>query len=420
MRDRRILRVLFTAAAAALLFVVSAIPAWAMTVTFVRHGESQANADHVIETDIPGRGLTAQGEAEAAAIAAILADRNFDRIYSSPLARTMATADHLARLPGQPDIRSLESLREIPGGWFEGAPDDGGIERLLYGLPAMAWTLGLRFIPVLGSEDGNAFDARVDSALRQMYDDGAADDDVVAFGHGATIMFWTMMNVDNPDLLLMLGNTLGNTDTVVIDGSPDDGWTLVEWAGVEVSPNPSLITKLFVETRDLIVAPQTALHNIGQAFRTGDVIRIADAIRDGIVDVADTTLRFVPNVVGDVVDSVREVIGRSAGPEPSAARAETLETTTLTGRQAGVDSGPTALITDDTTSARQSSLEDITPQRTKGATDLRGGNKAEPAKATGVSRVRATPRDSAAPTASAPAETTDRVSGAVTRCRACA
>ncbi|MGV0874648.1 histidine phosphatase family protein [Mycolicibacterium sp. XJ879] len=372
MRDRRILRALFTVLTAALLFVISAIPAWSMTVTFVRHGESQANADHIIETDIPGRGLTEQGHAEAAAIAAVLAGQDFDAIYSSPLQRTMETAAALAALTGQ-DIEQLVSLREIPGGWLEGSSDADGIGRLLYGLPAMAWTLGLRFVPVLGSEDGNAFDARVDGALRQMYADGV--ENPVVFGHGATIMFWTLMNVDNPNIMLMLTHTLDNTDTVVIEGSPEEGWTLVNWAGVDVNPNPPLLTKLFVHTRDLIVAPQTALYNIGQAFASGDIAALANAVRDGVIDVVKTAVEFVPNVIRDIVDEFR---GPSAQTVDEPVNINAVDISSL-----DVEVDATTIESETTAVAETTDEADATPLLTKvrnraGATDLTDGNKVKP------------------------------------------
>ncbi len=56
------------------------------------------------------------------------------------------------------------------------------------------------------------------------------------FSHGATIMIWTMMNVDNPDIGLLLSHPLGNTEQVVIKGNQEDGWTLVSYAGIAVTP----------------------------------------------------------------------------------------------------------------------------------------------------------------------------------------
>jgi hypothetical protein len=79
-------------------------------------------------------------------------------------------------------------------------------------------------------------------------------------------MFWVMMNVDNPDLGLLLSHPLGNTGVVVVTGNPEHGWTLVDWDGVQVAAEPSLPTKLFVDVRNVVTAPQTATYRIGQAF----------------------------------------------------------------------------------------------------------------------------------------------------------
>jgi len=397
-RARR-LRGLFAALVAAVLLFVGAVPAWSMTVTFVRHGQSQANADDRIETDIPGRGLSDLGrdQAEAVADALIAAGVPIDAIYTSPLARTRQTAEPLVTRTGLTPTE-LYGLREIPAGWVEGSPESQGIGRLFYALPAVLWTLGLRFVPVPGSEDGNAFDARVDEALRRIHADSGGDPDfhAVAYGHGATIMFWTLMNVENPDLGLLL-HILDNTETVVIEGSPEEGWRLVSWAGIEVSPTPSLPNRLFVRVRDLLVAPQTAIYHVVQALQTGDLAAIANAIRDGVFDVVDTAIRFVPNVIGDIVDAVRPGVapltgqsvttaGRAVAAEPAEApAAEVGELPAQAGR-----SEPTALLR---RAAREWS------GKANGATDLSDGNKVVP-----LRRGKAPAATAPAPEASLPAE----------------
>ncbi|MGV0803931.1 histidine phosphatase family protein, partial [Mycolicibacterium elephantis] len=67
--------------------------------------------------------------------------------------------------------------------------------------------------------------------------------------------------------------------------NPEDGWLLTEWDGVAVSANPPLLTKLFVDVRDLVTAPQTALYNVVEAFTSGDINALANAVRDGVIDV---------------------------------------------------------------------------------------------------------------------------------------
>ena len=62
---------------AAFMFLTSAFAAWAannITITFVRHGESEGNVSCCIDTTIPGPNLTANGQAQAQARAQQLAN----------------------------------------------------------------------------------------------------------------------------------------------------------------------------------------------------------------------------------------------------------------------------------------------------------------------------------------------------------
>ena len=237
--------------------MLAVIPAGAMTVTFVRHAESQANADGIIDTrfqdlDSPtsaGRRPTPLPPSSTGKRRRHL--RVDDDSYQQ-------TAEPYAELKNK-DVKVLDGLQEISAGILEGSSEDEGIGRLGYALAPIAWSLGLRFVRIPGSEDGNEFDARVDAALAQIETDRS--DAPVVFSHGATIMFWTMMNVDNPDPTLLLTHQLDNTETVVVEKNDDGSWTLKSWGGEEVGP-ATLPTQLFVNTRDLIVAPQTALYNM--------------------------------------------------------------------------------------------------------------------------------------------------------------
>ena len=369
---RRALRIVLATITAALVVVVSAVPAWAMTLTFVRHAESQANADGIIDTSVPGPGLTPLGEQQAAALVPMLAGNAYDGFYVSSMLRTQQTAQPLVDFLDT-DYEILPGLREISAGLFEGSSEDEGIGRLGYALAPVAWTLGARFVPVLGGEDGNAFDARVDDAIRRIYHNG--DENAVAFSHGATIMFWTMMNVDNPDLGLLLSHQLANAEQVVIEGSPEDGWTLVSWAGIPVAAEPSLPIKLFVNVRDLVVAPQTALYEVGQAFASGDIGALADAVRDGVIDVARTVIGFVPDMVTDIVESVADstfVTSNQQMPVDMQATA---------GGEGSADDTLDATPQSDVAAELESSNLDSTTRRThkaNGATDLTDGNKVEP------------------------------------------
>ncbi|AMO59369.1 phosphoglycerate mutase [Mycolicibacterium phlei] len=377
---RHVRRVLIAALSAVLLVLATAIPAWAMRVTFVRHAESAANAAGVIDTKVPGPELSPLGQQQAEAIAAELAAAGFDGFYVSSMQRTLLTAQPTLDLLGNPAYETLPGLREISAGIFDGSSEDEGLGRIGYALAPITWMLGARFLPVIGGEDGNSFDARVDGALRHIADNG--DENAVVFSHGATIMFWVMMNVDNPDFGLMLSHQLDNTEQVVIEGSPDEGWTLVSWAGRPVSPNPSLPVKLFVNVRDLVVAPQTALYNIGRAFASGDVAALAQAVRDGVVDVVSAVVRFVPDTVRDIVDEFRPApkvendLEKDLEDDFQVANVHRVAAVTGTGTGTGTDT-----VTDGADSENDGDadpLESPKDKKRNGATDLSDGNKVVP------------------------------------------
>ncbi|WP_158249030.1 histidine phosphatase family protein [Mycobacterium sp. ENV421] len=309
----RALTTLATIISAVAFFVMSALPAWAadsITLTWVRHGESYGNvAGAGIDTKVPGPQLTALGEQQAEAIAQQLKDGGYDSIYVSDMIRTHETAAPLATETGLTPIQE-GGFREIGAGIFEGSPIDSGLGRIGYFLIPVAWTLGLRSLPIPLGENGNGFESRVNGAIASVIANG--DTKPVIFSHGATIMVWTMMNVDNPDVMLMLTHPLGNTSVVVVTGNPDDGWTLQSWDGVAVSQNPSLAGKLFVNTRSLIVAPQTAVYDVVQAVKTGDISKVVAAARDGIALVAKAGVDFVKNSVTDIAQAIRGALPGSA------------------------------------------------------------------------------------------------------------
>jgi broad specificity phosphatase PhoE len=262
---RRLVGFLGTLVAAAALLLVSALPAWAaqsITLTWVRHAQSTANAAGIIDSTVPGPGLTALGDAQAVAIAEVLAPNAYDGMYVSDMIRTPLTAAPMAAERGMTPV-VLGGVREITAGIWEGL---GGLAGIGYVLPPAAWVLGARIVPVLGGENGNDFAARVDAAVADIYQSG--DLNPVVFSHGATIMAWTLMNVVNPDLLLAVTHPLGNTDVVVMTGNPEDGWTLESWGGIAVSPDPGPLTGLLLDVRAWVVAPQTRLYEIGQGIRT--------------------------------------------------------------------------------------------------------------------------------------------------------
>ena len=312
---------------AAFMFLASAFSAWAatnITITFVRHGESQGNASGLIDTKIPGPDLTATGQTQAQTVAGVLANDGLahDAIFASDMVRTQQTAAPYATATGMP-VTVLSGLHEVQAGIFEGQSQDSGFARILYALIPLSWATGNLLMPMPGSPDANGavFQDRFNGAVDDIYASGAQNP--VAFAHGMSIMAWTLMNVENPDLTLMLKHPLGNTDIVKVTGNPEDGWTLENWGGVAVTQNPALPTKLFVNVRDAVKVPQMALYNVAKALGTGNIANIANAIRDGVFDTAKAVVNLPINVVKSVVKSVQTGTVFKAAPPPASVQAVT-------------------------------------------------------------------------------------------------
>jgi broad specificity phosphatase PhoE len=171
---RRLFGVLTVLMFAASLAAAPASASPDVTITFVRHGESEGNA----------------------------------------------SGEQIVVLPG---------LREIEAGDFEGQPEKGAIDG--YFQPLQQWLQGNRSARIPGSIDGNEFDARFDDAVDTIYRGGHQRP--VAYSHGGAIAVWTMMNVHNPPLDLVAEQPLPNTGHVVVRGNPQDGWTLLDWNGTK-------------------------------------------------------------------------------------------------------------------------------------------------------------------------------------------
>jgi phage-related protein len=89
---------------------------------------------------------------------------------------------------------------------------------------------------------------------------------------------------------------------------------LQSWDGIEVSQTPSLGTQLFVNTRKLIAAPQSAVYNVVQAVKSGDLSKVVAAIREGVVTVAKAGVNFVKDSVTDIAEAIRGALPGAPAP----------------------------------------------------------------------------------------------------------
>ena len=198
-----------------------------ITLTFIRHAESQSNAAHVINTDVPGPSLTEDGQGQAEQLAHQLSRNNFDDVYASDMVRTQETAAPLAHALGK-RVEILPGLREIEAGKYNNTPAKRA--DLTYLLAPADWLNGDIQDAVPGSISGEQFNDRFTAAVQKIYQGGSSRP--VAFSHAESIMYWTLMNVKNPKDSLATSHPLPNLGRVVITGNPLTGWTLVDWDGI--------------------------------------------------------------------------------------------------------------------------------------------------------------------------------------------
>ncbi len=198
-----------------------------ITLTFIRHAESEANAAEIASTTVPGPPLTPVGQEQAAALADRLSGEGFDGIYASQMVRTQQSAAPLSKELGE-QVTVLPGLNEIPAGWFEGIPVADTSGTFLLG--PQAWLRGDRRFGIPGSEDGDEFNGAFTNAVQKIYESG--DDKPIAFSSGLAVMMWTLMNARNGKQSLLTDHPLPNTGRVVLTGNPTMGWTLMSWDGI--------------------------------------------------------------------------------------------------------------------------------------------------------------------------------------------
>jgi broad specificity phosphatase PhoE len=199
-----------------------------ITLTFIRHAESQSNAQGVINTDVPGPDLTEAGQGQAEQLAHQLTRNEFDGIYASNMIRAQQTAAPLAHALGK-HVEILPGLREIDAGRYNNTTAKRA--DLTYLVAPADWLNGDVKDAIPGSISGEEFNDRFTAAVQKIYDSGNSKP--VAFAHAESIMYWTLMNVKNPKDSLATSHPLPNLGRVVITGSPAEGWTLVDWDGIK-------------------------------------------------------------------------------------------------------------------------------------------------------------------------------------------
>ncbi|WP_037858215.1 histidine phosphatase family protein [Streptomyces sp. NRRL S-340] len=205
-----------------------------MRLLLVRHGETPSNVDSLLDTAVPGPGLTELGTRQAAALPEALAGEDIDALYASTLVRTQLTAAPLAAARGL-DVIVRDGIRELSAGDLELEPGDS--ERgQRYMRTVLAWADGERDLrmPGPGGESGTEALARYDAVVAEAAAGGGRT--VAMVSHGAAIRLWTAVRARNLDARFAAAHPLRNTGVVILEGTPEAGWTALSWAGAVVTP----------------------------------------------------------------------------------------------------------------------------------------------------------------------------------------
>jgi len=211
-----------------------------MRLILIRHGQTPSNIHNLLDTSVPGPGLTELGQAQAAAVPAALAGEEIDALYVSNLTRTALTAAPLAEARGlAPLVR--EGLREISAGELEMKADTASI--MAYLETVKAWLTGNLSARMPGADTGHDIVERFDAVVREAAGKHAGT--VAMVSHGAMIRFWAAYRGINMDWSNEKYHDLSNTGIVTMAGEPVDGtapggWTIEDWHGAPAGGLPGL------------------------------------------------------------------------------------------------------------------------------------------------------------------------------------
>ncbi|BBZ45685.1 histidine phosphatase family protein [Mycobacterium parmense] len=196
-----------------------------ITLTFIRHAQSEANASGVIDTEVPGPGLSPEGKEQALEVAH--QHHDFDAVYASTMTRAQQTAAPLAAEMGK-QVEILQGVQEINAGWYNGKPES--MAAATYMVAPRDWLNGDRQDSIPGSVSGTEFNERFTAAVQKVYNSGNSKP--VIFSHLLAIEYWVLMNTKNAKDSLATSHPLPNIGRVVITGNPMTGWTLEDWDGI--------------------------------------------------------------------------------------------------------------------------------------------------------------------------------------------
>ncbi|MGJ3507885.1 histidine phosphatase family protein [Enemella sp. A6] len=202
-----------------------------MRLLLIRHAQTTANRDRILDTAAPGHSLTDLGHEQAEELARRPEVQQIGALVVSNLVRTQQTAAPLvARLGLTPEINA--DGREIFAGDLEDATEPDAHHQ--YAQTVFSWVDGDRSVRLANGESGEEvlarFDRQVDRAVAAARQAGS--DVAAVIAHGAILRMWTGCRADGADASFIASHPLENTGIIELAGDPESGWRLVSYAGL--------------------------------------------------------------------------------------------------------------------------------------------------------------------------------------------
>jgi probable phosphoglycerate mutase len=186
-----------------------------MKIFFVRHGESEANIQHVFSNRGYQHGLTARGRVQTQELAEILKWVQIHQIFSSPLLRAVETAQILSDQLSCP-IKITDGLKEYDCGILEGKsdPESWGIFDQVFD----QWMKGDLDARIEGGESFNDIRVRFIpffEAVLEKYQH--TSDNLIMVGHGGLYRCVLPLVAKDLDFEYLLARPLSNAGYILAE-----------------------------------------------------------------------------------------------------------------------------------------------------------------------------------------------------------
>jgi broad specificity phosphatase PhoE len=186
-----------------------------MEIFFVRHGESEANIQHVISNRGYIHGLTIKGREQSMELADTLKFKQIRQVFSSPLLRAVETAQILADRLDCP-LEITDALREFDCGILEGKSDS--LSWKLHSQIFDQWKDGKWDYRI---QDGESFNDMRDRFLpylgKILNEYQGTKDNFIMVGHGGLYHCMLPLVIKNLELEFFTGNPLSNTGYIHVE-----------------------------------------------------------------------------------------------------------------------------------------------------------------------------------------------------------